>query len=76
MLGYYKLPEDTAAILNDGWLNTLDLGYQDENGNLYITGRKRDLIIKAGENIAPLPIEQALYGNEAVKGSIRCRGAR
>ncbi len=69
MLGYYGLPEITAETLTaDGWLKTGDLGHFDGEGNLYISGgRKKDLIIKAGENIAPLRIEQVLYQHPAVQ---------
>lgn len=68
MLGYYNLPEETHATMSpDGWLKTGDLGYFDASGNLYISGRKKDLIIKAGENIAPLPIENVLYQHPGVR---------
>lgn len=69
MLGYYGMPEVTAETLTeDGWLKTGDLGRFDDEGNLYISGgRKKDLIIKAGENIAPLRIEQVLYQHPAVQ---------
>ncbi|MCA9841957.1 MAG: AMP-binding protein [Cyanobacteria bacterium HKST-UBA03] len=67
MLGYYNLPEATADTLTkDGWLKTGDLGHLDEAGHLFITGRKKDLIIKAGENISPRPIEEALHQHSAV----------
>ena len=65
MLGYYGLPEETQkTITPDGWLSTGDLGRFDGEGRLYISGgRKKDLIIKAGENIAPVRIEQTLYAH-------------
>lgn len=68
MLGYYQRPEDTQAVFTgDGWFATGDLGHFDAHGRLYISGgRKKDLIIKAGENIAPLRIEQVLYAHPAV----------
>lgn len=68
MLGYYGLAEATReALTGDGWLKTGDLGHLDGEGNLYISGgRKKDLIIKAGENLSPLRIEQALLAHPAV----------
>ncbi|HEY9745211.1 MAG TPA: AMP-binding protein [Oculatellaceae cyanobacterium] len=69
MLGYYQLPEETAqAFDSEGYLHTGDLGHFDAEGNLYISGgRKKDLIIKAGENIAPVRIEEVLHHHPAVQ---------
>ena len=63
MLGYHNLPTETAeAITPEGWLRTGDIGHFDAAGNLVISGgRKKDLMIKAGENIAPARIEQVLH---------------
>lgn len=59
MQGYYHNPEETEKSLTpDGWLRTGDLGYQDDDGYLYITGRKKNLIILSnGENVSPEEIE-------------------
>ncbi len=68
MRGYWKKPEETRKVLTeDGWLKTGDLGHLDEQGRLYISaGRKKDLIIRAGENISPLAIENVLMNHPAV----------
>ncbi len=58
MSGYYGLEE--SPIDSEGWLHTGDLGRLDEKGNLWITGRCKDMIIRGGENIAPVAIERAL----------------
>ncbi|MFP3999528.1 MAG: long-chain-fatty-acid--CoA ligase [Desulfobacterales bacterium] len=66
MKGYWNRPEETEKVLKDGWLYTGDVGYQDEEGYFFITERKKDLIIKAGENIAPREIEEVLYAHAKV----------
>ena len=67
MQGYYKMPEETAETLEDGWLKTGDLGYVDEDGFVYLTGRKKNLIItKNGENVSPEELENALSTNRLV----------
>ena len=69
MQGYYKNPEETAKTLTeDGWLMTGDLGYKDEDGYLYITGRKKNLIILSnGENVSPEEIENQFVTFEPIK---------
>ena len=61
MQGYYNRPEETAEVLRDGWLYTGDLGHFDKDGNLCITGRKKEIIVLGnGKNVNPSEIEQAL----------------
>ena len=68
MQGYYKMPEQTAETLEDGWLKTGDLGYVDEDNFVYITGRRKNLIILAnGENVSPEELENELSRSELVK---------
>ncbi len=58
MQGYYKNPEATDEVLADGWLNTGDVGYQDAQGYLYLTGRAKNLIVtEGGKNVFPEEIE-------------------
>lgn len=61
MAGYYKDPEATRAVIKNGWLYTGDLGYKDENGCYYLTGRKKNVIILSnGENVSPEEVEYEL----------------
>ncbi len=64
---YLDNPDATAAALtDDGWLRTGDLGRMDEDGYVFITGRLKELIIKGGENIAPREVDEALYAHPDV----------
>ena len=68
MAGYYKMEEATKqAIDKDGWLHTGDLATVDENGYYKITGRIKDMIIRGGENIYPMEIEEFLYTHPMVQ---------
>jgi acyl-CoA synthetase (AMP-forming)/AMP-acid ligase II len=61
MKGYYNNPEATAKVLSpDGWLRTGDLGFVDDEGYLFITGRLKDVIILGGENVLPADIEEVV----------------
>ncbi len=66
MAGYWRRPEETAAVIVDGWLHTRDMGYFDERGYIYISGRKGDMIISGGENVMPREVEEVLYQHPAV----------
>jgi crotonobetaine/carnitine-CoA ligase len=70
MTGYYRDPEATARALRGGWLHTGDLGYLDEEGFLYFSGRKKEMIRRAGENIAPGEIETVLAEHPAVQEAV------
>lgn len=63
MKGYYNRPEETAEVIRDGWLYTGDLGYLDKDGMLFITGRKKEIIVLPnGKNINPVEVEMKLDG--------------
>jgi len=66
MPGYWNKPEATAATVIDGWLHTGDVGHLDEEGYLFITDRAKDMLIRGGENIYCVEIENRLVEHEAV----------
>jgi long-chain acyl-CoA synthetase len=69
--GYYKNPDATSETIVDGWLHTGDIGRIDEDGFLYITGRKKDIIITAGgKNITPANLENWLKQNEYISQAV------
>jgi long-chain acyl-CoA synthetase len=71
MDGYWNRPDDTRAVLRDGWLHTGDVGVLEPDGNLRITDRKRDLIVlSGGENVAPARIEGLLAAEPAIAQAV------
>jgi fatty-acyl-CoA synthase len=61
MKGYYAAPDKTAETVVGGWLHTGDIGHFDADGYLFITDRKKDMIISGGENIASSEVERVIY---------------
>ncbi len=64
--GYWNRPDANAEDFSDGWFNTGDIGYLDEEGYVFLSGRSKDLIIRGGENIYPAEIEAICYHDPAV----------
>jgi long-chain acyl-CoA synthetase len=67
MLGYRNRPQETAESLHEGWLYTGDVGYLDEDGYLFITGRKKEMILVSGFNVFPREIEELLFLYPGIK---------
>jgi len=67
MKGYWKMPEESAQVLRNGWLYTGDIGKMDADGYFYITDRKKDLIKYKGYSVYPREIEDILYEHPSVK---------
>lgn len=63
MKGYYKMPEETAVAIRDGWLYTGDLAKRDEDGYFFIVDRKKDMIIVGGFNVYPREVEEVLFAH-------------
>ncbi len=73
MQGYYKNPEATAEVLQDGWLNTGDVGHQDAKGYLYLTGRAKNIIVtEGGKNVSPEEIEDHFQLFEEIESICVC----
>ncbi|MFD2042742.1 fatty acid--CoA ligase family protein [Ornithinibacillus salinisoli] len=66
MKGYYKMPEESAVTLKEGWLYTGDMARMDEEGYFYIVDRKKDMILVGGYNVYPREVEEVLYSHPAV----------
>ena len=66
MVGYWSKPAETAAALVDGWYRTGDLGYQDDEGFVYLVDRAKDMVVTGGENVYSTEVEDALYRHPAV----------
>lgn len=66
MTGYWNNEEATAEALRNGWMHTGDLGYRGDDGYVYITDRKKDMIISGGENVYPREVEDLLYAHPAI----------
>lgn len=67
MEGYWKQEEATKQTIVDGWIRTRDMGWMDEDGYVFLAGRKSDMIIRGGENIAPEQIEGVIHTHPAVE---------
>lgn len=65
--GYYNQPQLTKETIVDGWMRTGDLGRLDVLGNLYLSGRKKEMILCGGENIYPAEIEEVLLENDSIR---------
>ena len=66
MSGYWNQQEETAEALKDGWLHTGDLGYFDEDGYIFLSGRAKDFIKRGGEMISPEEVEQVIQAHPSV----------
>ncbi len=66
MIGYYRDPEATAEVLQNGWLHTGDMARQDEDGFIFLVDRKKDVIISGGENLYPVQIEAFLAAHPKI----------
>lgn len=68
--GYLGMKEETNKIIVDGWLHSGDLGYKDESGYIFLTGRKKDIINRGGEKISPREIEEIAYRNPIIRNAV------
>lgn len=70
MQGYWKMPEETANALRDGWLYTGDIATMDQDGYVFIVDRKKDMIIAGGYNIYPREIDEVLYEHPKILDAV------
>ena len=71
MLGYYGVEEETSKVIKDGWFYTGDMGYQDKDGFVHMTGRKKNVLItKNGKNVYPEEIEEVLNNSDYISESM------
>lgn len=70
MKAYWKMPEETANALRDGWLYTGDIARMDEDGYVYIIDRKKDMIISGGYNIYPREVDEVLYEHPKILDAV------
>ncbi len=67
MKGYWRRPQETAAVMADGWFHTGDLGRVDEDGWFYVVDRKKDMIIRGGYNVYPREVEEILFEHPKIR---------
>ncbi len=67
MIGYWQRPEEEASVWREGWMATGDSGYTDEDGYLYIVGRKKEMFISGGLNVYPAEVERVIISHPAVR---------
>ena len=66
MIGYLNRPDATDEIIRNGWIHTGDLGTVDEDGYIYLVGRKKDLIVCGGQTVYAVAVEEVIYQHPAV----------
>jgi long-chain acyl-CoA synthetase len=67
MKEYFRDPENTRKVMHEGWLRTGDLARVDDEGFIFIVGRSKEMILRGGENISPLEIEEVVAKHPAVR---------
>src|SRR5262249_591539 len=67
MMGYWKQPEERAKVMRNGWLLTGDIEYKDADGYIFITDRKKDMLLVNGINVYPREVEEIIYQFPGVK---------